>query len=87
MEATLQDSTFALHMLCLRLAVIACHARDDAGAAAITLSVDAGTPTIVLAAAWADAHPRAVHLLRDEAEAWAKTGLALGPRLVVAEDA
>ena len=47
------------------------------------LSVDAGAPTIALAAAWADANPRAVHLLRDEVEAWAKTGLALAPRLVV----
>jgi exopolyphosphatase / guanosine-5'-triphosphate,3'-diphosphate pyrophosphatase len=84
MEATLQDSAFALHLLCLRLAVIACHARDDAGAAAIALDVDAGTPTIDLAAAWADANPRAVHLLRDEAETWARTGLALAPSLNVA---
>ena len=87
MEATLQDAAFALHLLCLRLAVIACHARDDAGAAAIALSLDAGAPKIVLDAAWADAHPRAVHLLRDEVEAWVKTGLALAPRLVVAADA
>jgi len=87
MEATLQDAAFALHLLCLRLAVIACHARDDAGAAAIALSLDAGAPKIVLDAAWADAHPRAVHLLRDEVEAWSKTGLALAPRLVVAADA
>ena len=57
MEAALQDPAFALHLLCLRLAVIACHARDDAGAAAIALSVDAGTPTIALDAAWADANP------------------------------
>src|SRR4029079_5784040 len=65
MEAALQDPAFALHLLCLRLAVIACHARDDAGAAAISLNVGAGAPKIVLDAAWADAHPRAVHLLRD----------------------
>ena len=83
MEATLQDSTFALHLLCLRLAVIACHARDDAAAAAISVGIDAGTPTIAYAADWADVNPRAVHLLRDEAEAWAKTGLALAPRLDV----
>jgi len=87
MEAALQDGAFALRLLCLRLAVIACHARDDAGAAAITLSVDRGTPTIALAADWADANPRAVHLLRDEADAWAKTGVALAPRLAIAEGA
>ena len=86
MEAALQEPGFALHLLCLRLAVIACHARDDAGAAAITMSVDAGMAMIALAAAWADANPRAVHLLRDEVEAWAKSGLALAPRLTVCED-
>ena len=85
MEAALQDPTFALHVLCLRLAVIACHARDDAGAAGMTLRVDGGTPTIALAPDWADANPRAVHLLHDEVEAWARTGLALAPRLLVAE--
>jgi len=87
MEATLQDPAFALRLLCLRLAVIACHARDDAAASAIDLTLDAGTPTIALASDWADANPRAVHLLRDEAEAWAKTGLALAPRLAIAEGA
>jgi exopolyphosphatase/guanosine-5'-triphosphate,3'-diphosphate pyrophosphatase len=87
MEAALQDPVFALHLLCLRLAVIACHARDDAGAAAIALNVDAGKPTIALDAAWADTHPPAVHLLRGEVEAWSKTGLAAAPRLLVAEDA
>jgi exopolyphosphatase/guanosine-5'-triphosphate,3'-diphosphate pyrophosphatase len=87
MEAALQEPTFALHLLCLRLAVIACHARDDAAATAITVSVERGTPTISLAADWADANPRAVHLLRDEAEAWAKTGVALAPRLAIAESA
>jgi exopolyphosphatase/guanosine-5'-triphosphate,3'-diphosphate pyrophosphatase len=87
MEAALQDAAFALRMLCLRLAVIACHARDDSGAAAIAVNVDRGTPTIALAADWADANPRAVHLLRDEADAWTKTGLALAPRLLIAQAA
>ena len=34
-------------------------------------------------AGWAEAHPRAVHLLRDEIDAWARTGV-LAPRLVTA---
>jgi len=87
MEAALQDPAFALHVLCLRLAVIACHARDDAGPVGIALRVDGGTPVIDLAAGWADVNPRAVHLLHDEVEAWSRTGLALAPRLLVAEDA
>jgi len=84
MEASLQDAGFALRLLCLRLAVIVCHARDDADPAALALRVDDGAATIALAARWADSNPRAVHLLRDEVEAWSRTGLALAPRLVAA---
>jgi exopolyphosphatase/guanosine-5'-triphosphate,3'-diphosphate pyrophosphatase len=87
LEAALQNPAFALHLLCLRLAAIVCHARDDAGAGAVSLRVDGGAATIALAGRWAEANPRAVHLLRDEVEAWAKTGLALAPTLVVVEDA
>ncbi len=83
LEAALQDAAFALRLLCLRLAVIVCHARDDAGRSAIALRVDDSGATASLTAPWAEAHPRAVHLLRDEVEAWSRTGLALAPRLVV----
>jgi exopolyphosphatase/guanosine-5'-triphosphate,3'-diphosphate pyrophosphatase len=83
MEAALQGAGFALHLLCLRLAVIVCHARDDVEPGALALHLDDAVPTIALAAAWAAAHPRALHLLRDEVEAWSKTGV-LAPRLLVA---
>jgi len=83
MEAALQDAGFALRLLCLRLAVIVCHARDDVEAGAIALRSDEGVPTIELSAAWAEQRPRALHLLRDEVEVWAKTGLANAPRLLV----
>ena len=36
-EPRLHEHAFALHLLCLRLAVIVCHARDDVDAGAITL--------------------------------------------------
>ena len=58
-------------------------ARDDVGRDGITLRADDGVPTIALSTTWADAHPRALHLLRDEAEAWAKAGAASAPRLVL----
>jgi len=83
MEASLQGPGFALHLLCLRLAVIVCHARDDVDPAAIRLRADHGVPEVTLAPSWAESHPRALHLLRDEIDAWAKTGL-LAPRLVAA---
>lgn len=82
MEASLQDAAFALRLLCLRVAVIVCHARQDLERGAIALRVDADAPpTIDLAAAWTAAHPRGLHLLREEVEAWSKTGLAAAPRL------
>ena len=70
-------------MLCLRLAVILCHARDDVDPAAIRLRADSGEPAVTLAPSWAESHPRALHLLRDEIDAWARTGV-LAPRLVAA---
>jgi exopolyphosphatase/guanosine-5'-triphosphate,3'-diphosphate pyrophosphatase len=83
MEATLQSSSFAFDLLCLRLAVIVCHARDDVDPEVLTLRLDAGQPIVALAPAWGESHPRALHLLRAEIEAWARTGV-LAPRLLVA---
>jgi exopolyphosphatase/guanosine-5'-triphosphate,3'-diphosphate pyrophosphatase len=85
-ESALQGASFALHMLCLRLAVIVCNARNDVEADAVTLRVVDGVPVVRLRAGWADAHPRALHLLRAEIDAWSKTGLAQQPRLVVTAD-
>ena len=82
-EARLQEPAFALHLLCLRLAVIVCHARDAVDAGAIALHFGAGQPMVVLAPAWAEAHPRALHLVREEVDAWAKTGV-LAPALTIA---
>jgi len=86
MEGALQSAAFALHLLCLRLAVIACHARDEVEPEAIAMRLDDGMPVVRLRAAWADTHPRALHLLRAEIDAWSKTGLARAPRLVVTGD-
>jgi exopolyphosphatase/guanosine-5'-triphosphate,3'-diphosphate pyrophosphatase len=75
-----------MHLLCLRLAVIVCHARDDVDADAVTLRVVDGTPVVRLRAGWADANPRALHLLRGEIDIWSKAGPAQQPRLVVTAD-
>jgi exopolyphosphatase/guanosine-5'-triphosphate,3'-diphosphate pyrophosphatase len=86
MEATLQSASFALHLLCLRVAVIVCHARNDVDPDAIALRLDDGTPVVRLRAGWADTHPRALHLLRAEIDGWSKTALTRPPRLVVTGD-
>ena len=81
-EARLREPAFAHYLLCLRLAVIVCHARDAVAPAAITLRLNGNEPVIGLASRWADAHPRALHLLREEVEAWLKAGM-LAPRLAL----
>ncbi len=82
LEPRLAEHAFALYLLCLRLAVIACHAREDVDPGAMTLSANGEPPVISLTSAWAEAHPRALHLLREEIEAWSKTGL-LQPTLTL----
>ncbi|MDQ6628086.1 MAG: Ppx/GppA family phosphatase [Pseudomonadota bacterium] len=74
LEPKLQDPTFALHLLCLRLAVLLCHARDAVDAAAISLRASGRQVSIGLASAWVDLHPRTLHLLREEIDAWSKSG-------------
>ena len=83
LEPRLQEPFFALYLLCLRLAVIVCHARGGVEPGEISLSVNGTQTTIVLAHGWADSHPRALHLLREEVEAWTKAGL-LHPTLAPA---
>jgi exopolyphosphatase/guanosine-5'-triphosphate,3'-diphosphate pyrophosphatase len=83
LEGALQNASFALHLLCLRLAVIACHARDDVDPGAIAMQMVDGRPVVSLRGGWAERNPRALHLLRAEAEAWSKTGVAGAPRLVL----
>ena len=79
-EARLQEPAFALHLLCLRLAVIVCHARDEVEAGGVALGLDGSKPVIAIVPAWAETHPRAMHLLHEEIEAWAKSGTA-APRI------
>ena len=67
--------TFAWQALCLRLAVIKCHARGavDAERAAAEARRRHGAAR-ASAPAWAESHPRTLHLLREEAETWARQG-------------
>ena len=82
LEARLSEPAFVLHLLCLRLAVILCHARGEVDPGELTLAAEAAGPTLVAPRGWADARPRALHLLREEIEAWGRTGVlrpALAP--------
>jgi exopolyphosphatase/guanosine-5'-triphosphate,3'-diphosphate pyrophosphatase len=73
-EPQLASETFAWQVLCLRLAVIECHARSAADAHAITLRAKGRDAGLGYGKAWAEAHPRTLFLLREEAAAWVRSG-------------
>jgi len=73
-EASLADEGFAWQVLCLRLAVIECHARADVEPQALKLERGGAVARLRLDDAWVQAHPRTLHLLRQEMEMWAKSG-------------
>jgi exopolyphosphatase/guanosine-5'-triphosphate,3'-diphosphate pyrophosphatase len=74
-EPQLASETFAWQVLCLRLAVIKCHARGEPTSSALKLTARGREAHLAYSAAWAAAHPRTVYLLREEADVWARSGL------------
>jgi exopolyphosphatase/guanosine-5'-triphosphate,3'-diphosphate pyrophosphatase len=73
-EASLTQDDFAWQVMCLRLAIIACHARAEVEPDALVLRRSGGMATLSLPAAWVDTHPRTLHLLTEEATAWERGG-------------
>ncbi|MEO6973872.1 MAG: Ppx/GppA phosphatase family protein [Rhodoferax sp.] len=69
-----EDTMFVHQLLCLRLAVILCHARRDPDLKDMQLETGADH-RLVLACrpGWEDAFPQSAHLLREEVAAWQKT--------------
>ncbi|WP_425258288.1 exopolyphosphatase [Rubrivivax sp. RP6-9] len=74
LEAALASETLAWQVLCLRLAVIKCHARDAVRNDALQLRARGRDALLGYAPGWARTHPRTVFLLHEEAAAWARTG-------------
>jgi exopolyphosphatase/guanosine-5'-triphosphate,3'-diphosphate pyrophosphatase len=74
LEPALDNLGFAWQTLCLRLAVIKCHARGAVDTHALRLARDGKTARLEFSDAWAEAHPRTLHLLREEAEVWQRQG-------------
>ena len=71
-EAALSSETLAWQVLCLRLAVIKCHARGEVDTAALQVQAHGRDAHLAYSAGWARDHPRTLYLLREEAEIWAK---------------
>jgi exopolyphosphatase/guanosine-5'-triphosphate,3'-diphosphate pyrophosphatase len=73
-ENSLTQESVAWQVLCLRLAIIKCHARADVSAEVMSLRRSGNEAVLEVPADWAQAHPRTLYLLREEAEAWSRGG-------------
>ncbi|HAL38092.1 MAG TPA: exopolyphosphatase [Polaromonas sp.] len=76
LEADFEDRVFVQQLLCLRLAVILCHARRDPDLKDLRLeSVAEPGRLFVLNCrpGWAEAFPQSAYLLQEEVLAWQKT--------------
>jgi len=77
LEESLQDASFVYPLLCLRLAVIACHARHHADWRLIRLTVTSDGFALKIPQSWLRTHPQSVHLLQQESITWQKTSWAI----------
>ena len=73
-DTSLTQEGFAWQVLCLRLAIIKCHARGEVDPGVLKLRRNGGVATLVLPPDWAQAHPRTLHLLGEEVGAWQRGG-------------
>ncbi|WP_088282292.1 Ppx/GppA phosphatase family protein [Ideonella sp. A 288] len=74
LEHVMGHEPFAWQAMALRLAVIKCHARGEIDEAALRLQREGRAARLSYPAKWATSHPRTLHLLREESQAWARQG-------------
>ena len=80
LEVDFEDRIFVQQLLCLRVAVILCHARRDPDLQGLQLNSGNETDQCFVLnyrPGWAEAFPQSAHLLREEVLAWQKTPWAL----------
>ena len=79
LDADYDDVMFVQQLICLRLAVILCHARRDPDLKGLVFGCDAPAQAFGLHCRpdWAAAYPQSAHLLREEVLAWQKTPWSL----------
>jgi exopolyphosphatase / guanosine-5'-triphosphate,3'-diphosphate pyrophosphatase len=77
LEADFDDELFIHQLICLRIAVILCHARRDPDLQGLQLRSADRQLTMSMRPDWATAYPQSAHLLREETVAWQKTPWAL----------
>jgi len=77
LEPHLDDELFVKQLLCLRLAVLLCHARKDPDIEAVQLRYGRRQFHFEAARGWAQRYPQSAWLLHEEAEDWARTAWRL----------
>ena len=80
-EPAVRDDVIGWQLMCLRLAVIKCHARLPVSSQVLSLKRRGQLAQLGYSRDWADDHPRTVHLLREEAEAWLRAELPMQLKL------
>jgi exopolyphosphatase/guanosine-5'-triphosphate,3'-diphosphate pyrophosphatase len=68
------SETFAWQVMCLRLATIKCHARNEIDIKAWSLRARGRDAQMNWQARWPEGHPRSLYLLREEVSAWTRSG-------------
>jgi len=80
-ESVLEDELFAKQLMCLRLAVLLCHARKEPDIGALQLSYRNLGFKLIAANEWARRFPQSAWLLQEEVNAWQKSGWKLAVEL------
>jgi exopolyphosphatase/guanosine-5'-triphosphate,3'-diphosphate pyrophosphatase len=73
LEAALSEELFAKQLICLRLAVLLCHARKDPDIAALRFQYKARQFKLIAVPGWAKQYPQSAWLLEEEVQAWQKS--------------
>jgi exopolyphosphatase/guanosine-5'-triphosphate,3'-diphosphate pyrophosphatase len=76
LNADYEDHLFVHQLMCLRIAVILCHARREPDFKGLQFHASAAPEKAFMLTCrpgWADAFPQSAHLLREEVLAWQKT--------------
>ena len=76
LEADFEDRSFIQQLICLRIAVILCHARRDPDLQGVQLQSGSEPGKLFILnyrPGWSESFPQSAHLLREEVLAWQKT--------------
>ena len=73
LEQSLSDELFAKQLMCLRLAVILCHARQMPEHESVKLIYKAGAFKLATNPGWSRRYPQSAWLIGEEVLAWQKS--------------